>query len=71
MAKRIISVTDDGFPCEEYPPSGEITLKYSDGINLELGKSGNPIVTWFESDDTSNNVYVKKFDGTSWGSATV
>jgi hypothetical protein len=33
---------------------------------IALDSSGNPIVTWNENDGTSNNIYVKKWNGTTW-----
>ena len=34
--------------------------------SLALDTSGRPVVAWFENDGTSNNIYVKRWDGTSW-----
>jgi Bacterial Ig-like domain len=37
---------------------------YEPAIAIDAG--GNPIVTWSESDGTSNNSYVKKWNGSTW-----
>ena len=34
--------------------------------SLALDTSGRPVVAWFENDGTSDNIYVKRWDGTSW-----
>jgi len=34
--------------------------------SLALDTSGNPVVAWFENDSTSDNIYVKRWDGTNW-----
>ncbi len=34
--------------------------------SVALTSSGNPIVAWSESDGTSRNIYVKRWDGSSW-----
>jgi hypothetical protein len=34
--------------------------------SLVLDSSGNPAVAWEESDSTSNNLYVKRWNGTAW-----
>ncbi len=34
--------------------------------SLALNSSGNPVVSWYESDGTSWNVYVKQWNGSSW-----
>jgi hypothetical protein len=34
--------------------------------SLALNSSGNPMVSWVESDGTSWNIYVKRWTGTSW-----
>jgi len=34
--------------------------------SLALDASGRPAVAWFENDGTSNNIYVKRWDGASW-----
>jgi hypothetical protein len=30
--------------------------------SIALGSSGNPVVAWSETDGTSNNIYVKRFN---------
>ena len=34
--------------------------------SLALDSSGNPVVSWYESDGTSTNIYVKQWNGSSW-----
>ena len=34
--------------------------------SLKLDSSGNPVVAWSESDATSYNAYVKRWNGTAW-----
>jgi hypothetical protein len=34
--------------------------------SLSLDSSGNPVVAWNESDGLVNNIYVQRFNGTSW-----
>jgi hypothetical protein len=34
--------------------------------SLALDSSGNPVVSWSESDGTTDNIYVKHWNGTSW-----
>ena len=34
--------------------------------SLALDTSGRPVVAWSENDGTSFNIYVKRWDGTSW-----
>ena len=34
--------------------------------SVALTSSGNPVVAWSESDGTSRNIYVKRWDGSSW-----
>jgi Bacterial Ig-like domain len=33
---------------------------------IAINSSGQPIVTWIESDDTTDNVYAKRWNGTAW-----
>ena len=33
---------------------------------IALDSSGKPVVAWTETDGTSNNIYVKRWDGTAW-----
>lgn len=44
------------------------TSKVTAFPSIALNSSGNPIVTWQENDGTSNNIYVKKWNGTTWSS---
>jgi hypothetical protein len=34
--------------------------------SLALNSSGNPVVSWYEDDGTSTNIYVKRWDGSGW-----
>ena len=34
--------------------------------SLALDNSGNPVVSWHEYDGTSFNIYVKRWNGSSW-----
>ena len=36
--------------------------------SLALNSSGNPVVSWYEYDGTSYNIYVKRWNGSSWNS---
>jgi hypothetical protein len=49
---------------------GSNVSEYNNGSSfkpsLVLDKSGSPIISWTESDGTSNNIYIKRFNGTSW-----
>ena len=40
--------------------------KNADDQVLALDSSGNPTVAWSETDGTSKNIYVKKWNGTAW-----
>jgi hypothetical protein len=34
--------------------------------SIALNSSGNPVVAWHEFDGSSRNIYVKRFDGSTW-----
>jgi len=42
------------------------TNKYAREPSIALDSSGQLVVAWSESDGTSNNIYVKRWDGTTW-----
>ena len=39
---------------------------YERSPSLALDSSGNPVVSWTEYDGTSDNIYVKRWNGSSW-----
>ena len=44
------------------------TNRNAQSPSLALDSSGNPVVSWFEHDGTSENIYVKRYNAstTSW-----
>jgi hypothetical protein len=42
------------------------TDRFAYSPSLALDSSGNPVVSWTESDGTSHNIYVKRWTGSSW-----
>jgi hypothetical protein len=42
------------------------TNKNVDNPTITVDSSGNPVVSWEESDGTSANIYVKRWTGSSW-----
>jgi hypothetical protein len=40
--------------------------KYSNAPILASDAKGNPVISWGESDETSSNVYVKRWTGSNW-----
>lgn len=42
------------------------TNKIASNPSMALDSSGNPVVTWSESDGTSINIYVKRWTGSTW-----
>lgn len=40
--------------------------KNSGHPSVSIDNQGNPLVSWFEQDDTTDSVYVKRWNGTSW-----
>ncbi len=42
------------------------TDKWARNPSLALDSSGNPVVSWYESDGTYDNIYVKQWNGRSW-----
>jgi hypothetical protein len=39
--KKVVNITNDGFPLESWPPQGEITIQYDDGSSVTM--NSNPI----------------------------
>jgi hypothetical protein len=42
------------------------SFRLSTNPSLALDSSGNPVVSWQESDGTSSNIYVKRWNGSAW-----
>ncbi len=42
------------------------TNEFAANPSLALDAAGNPTVSWLEFDGTSNSIYVKRWDGSSW-----
>ncbi len=40
----------------------------AENVTMKVGKDGNPVMAWSESDGTSKNIYVRRWNGTSWES---
>jgi len=38
---------------------------------IAIGNNGNALAVWYQHDGTRNNIWANRFDGSSWGSATL
>lgn len=40
----------------------------AENVAMKVGTDGNPVIAWSESDGTAKNIYVRRWNGTSWDS---
>lgn len=38
----------------------------AENVTMKVGTDGNPVIAWSESDGTTKNIYVRRWDGTNW-----
>ncbi len=50
------------------PISAEPGGTSAENVSMKIGLDGKPVITWAESDGSSKNIYVRRWNGTTWES---